>query len=404
MPEKKLVLSVKELNNYVKLLLEGDVNLSSCYVKGEISNFTNHYKSGHFYMSLKDEESAIRAVMFKGNTQKLKFMPKDGMKVIALGRVSVFARDGQYQFYIENMIPDGIGDLNLAYEQLKEKLASEGLFSLERKKKIPKIPSTVGVITAPTGAAIRDIINVLGRRFPMARVILYPVLVQGDGAPEQIATALKYFNQNPVDVIICGRGGGSLEDLWAFNDENVARTIASSNVPVISAVGHETDFTIADFVADLRAPTPSAAAELAVPDTAELITKFDNVSKRLELIVARDISNYREKLKRLSESQFLKNPQRYIDEKKLAADFIINKLENSSKLLFNKKSDSLGVLAAKLDALSPLSVLSRGFSFASKEGKVINSVKALKEGDSLNINLKDGNAQCIVERIECTNE
>lgn len=399
--KKKLIVSVKQLNNYIKLLIEGDEKLNSLYLKGEISNFTNHYKSGHFYLTIKDEESAIRAVMFKGSASKLKFMPKDGMKIIALGRVSVFPRDGQYQFYIDSLVPDGLGDLNLAFEQLKEKLAAEGLFDEKRKKPIPNIPASVGVITSPTGAAVRDIINVLKRRHPIAKVYLIPVLVQGEGAPPTIIEAIKYFNEKrPVDVIISGRGGGSLEELWAFNDEGVARAISASKIPIISAVGHETDFTISDFVADLRAPTPSAAAELAVPDKSELSAKFSNVSERLCLLLKKDLKSMNDRLLRFSSSPVLLNPMRSVDEKKLYFDFVMRNLLNSAENIKNRKKEAFSCLCAKLDALSPLSVLVRGFCMASDEGgKVLKSVKDIEKNKNINLSMADGNALCKVLNI-----
>ena len=269
------VISVSQLNRYVKSLLEGDANLAAVYIGGEISNFTNHYKSGHLYMSLKDEGAVVKAVMFRAYASKLAFTPENGMKVIVRARVSLYEKDGAFQIYIEEMQPDGVGALQIAFEQLKKKLAAEGLFEASRKKPLPRYPARVGVITSPTGAAVRDIFNVLGRRFPLARVVFTPVLVQGEGAPAQLVAALRRFNEtNAADVLIIGRGGGSIEELWAFNDETVARAVAASRIPVISAVGHETDFTICDFVADLRAPTPSAAAELAVPDQHQLAARL----------------------------------------------------------------------------------------------------------------------------------
>ena len=263
--------SVTQLNEFVKALIDGSDCLSNLYVKGEISNFKNHYGTGHYYFTLKDDGGLIRAVMFRSSAAKLKFMPENGMKVVVHGRVSAFVRDGQYQLYADSMEPDGVGALYIAYEQLKKRLESEGLFAPERKRPLPKIPTRVGIITSATGAAVRDMIHVAGRRFPFAKLILYPSLVQGPGASAQLIEGVKYFNRTAsVDVIIIGRGGGSIEDLWAFNDEQLARTVAASQIPVISAVGHETDFTICDFVADRRAPTPSAAAEIALPETAEL--------------------------------------------------------------------------------------------------------------------------------------
>ncbi|MBQ3004952.1 MAG: exodeoxyribonuclease VII large subunit, partial [Clostridia bacterium] len=271
-----ITITVSQLNAYLKSIIEYDDNLRDFYLKGEISNFTNHYRTGHLYMTLKDGESQVKAVMFRSAAQKLKFRPENSMQIIARGRISVYERDGQYQFYIEEMQPDGVGALALAFEQLKKKLENEGLFSKEYKKPIPEFPERIGVVTSPTGAAIQDILNVLGRRYPKAEVIFAPVQVQGDSASGQIAKAIFEFNQKKcADVLIVGRGGGSIEDLWAFNEEVVARAVFASKIPIISAVGHETDFTICDFVADLRAPTPSAAAELATPDIDKLYSLID---------------------------------------------------------------------------------------------------------------------------------
>ena len=282
--QNTLVLSVSQLNRYIKMNFDADENLANIFISGEISNFTNHYRTGHLYFTLKDDSSAVRAVMFNSSAKRLKFMPEDGMKVIARGRVSVYEASGQYQLYVDDMQPDGVGALNLAYEQLKEKLQKEGLFSELHKKPLPPYPEKVGVITSPTGAAVRDIINVLGRRFSYAEIVFCPVLVQGDGAHLQLTDAVNLFNsERAADVIIIGRGGGSIEDLWEFNDEGLARAVYNSEIPVISAVGHETDFTICDFVADMRAPTPSAAAELAVPDANELQYALSALKNRMFL-------------------------------------------------------------------------------------------------------------------------
>ena len=276
--DKRQALTVTGLNEYIKSKLDTDPVLSGVFVKGEISNFVNHYKTGHFYLSLKDEGGVIRAVMFRQSAMKLNFVPENGMKVICSGRVSSYVKDGQYQIYITSMEPDGVGALYIAFEQLKKKLEEEGLFDPMYKKPLPKYPKKIGIITSPTGAAIRDMIHVSGRRFPLAKLCLYPSLVQGDGAPAQLIRGIETFNTTcPVDVIILGRGGGSLEELWAFNDENLARAIFASRIPIISAVGHETDFSISDFVADLRAPTPSAAAEVALPEAGEVKRKLRNV-------------------------------------------------------------------------------------------------------------------------------
>lgn len=374
------------------MIIDNDELLVSVCVRGEISNFTNHYKTGHFYMTLKDEASLIKAVMFRGNASKLKFLPENGMKVIVTGRVSAYIRDGQYQIYIDSMEPDGIGALYIAYEQLKKKLAAEGLFDREKKKPLPKIPTRIGIITSPTGAAIRDIINILGRRFPLCRPILYPSLVQGDGASAQIIAGIDYFNEKKnVDVLIVGRGGGSLEDLWAFNDEALCRRVAASDIPIISAVGHETDFTLCDFAASVRAPTPSAAAELAVPESSELKRKINNVNTRMELLCGQRITLLKEKLISLSNSRVLTNPMNFIDDRKMALGMTEDKLITRMNTLLERKKSSLVSHAAKLDALNPLSVVARGYSAVfDDEGKLIKSVSQTKKGDMVSFMVTDG--------------
>lgn len=374
------------------MIIDNDELLVSVCVRGEISNFTNHYKTGHFYMTLKDEASLIKAVMFRGNASKLKFLPENGMKVIVTGRVSAYIRDGQYQIYIDSMEPDGIGALYIAYEQLKKKLAAEGLFDREKKKPLPKIPTRIGIITSPTGAAIRDIINILGRRFPLCRPILYPSLVQGDGASAQIIAGIDYFNEKKnVDVLIVGRGGGSLEDLWAFNDEALCRRVAASNIPIISAVGHETDFTLCDFAASVRAPTPSAAAELAVPESSELKRKINNVNARMELLCEQRIKILKEKLTALSNSRVLTNPMNFIDDRKMALGMTEDKLITRMNTLIERKKSSLVSHAAKLDALNPLSVVARGYSAVfNDEGKLIKSISQTKKGDMVSFMVTDG--------------
>lgn len=374
------------------MIIDNDELLVSVCVRGEISNFTNHYKTGHFYMTLKDEASLIKAVMFRGNASKLKFLPENGMKVIVTGRVSAYIRDGQYQIYIDSMEPDGIGVLYIAYEQLKKKLAAEGLFDREKKKPLPKIPTRIGIITSPTGAAIRDIINILGRRFPLCRPILYPSLVQGDGASAQIIAGIDYFNEKKnVDVLIVGRGGGSLEDLWAFNDEALCRRVAASDIPIISAVGHETDFTLCDFAASVRAPTPSAAAELAVPESSELKRKINNVNARMELLCEQRIKLLKEKLTALSNSRVLTNPMNFIDDRKMALGMTEDKLITRMNTLLERKKSSLVSHAAKLDALNPLSVVARGYSAVfNDEGKLIKSISQTKKGDMVSFMVTDG--------------
>ena len=395
------VISVSELNEYVKMLIDNDEILAHVTVRGEISNFTNH-RTGHFYLTLKDEGSLIKAVMFKGYASKLKFLPENGMKVIVRGRVSAFVRDGQYQIYIEAMEPDGIGALYIAYEQLKRKLTAEALFDRSKKKPIPKIPTRIGIITSPTGAAVRDIINILGRRFPLCRPVLYPSLVQGDGAPANIIAGIDYFNETKsADVLIVGRGGGSIEDLWAFNDEALCRRVASSQIPIISAVGHETDFTLCDFAASVRAPTPSAAAELAVPESAELARKIGNVQTRMELLCTQKIKLSRERLARLASSRSLTSPMNLIDDKRMSLGVAEEKLYSRMEKILERKKAMLGASAAKLDALNPLSVVARGYSAVfADDGKLIKSVEQTKVGQTVSFMLTDGKISAEVKTVE----
>lgn len=387
----KNCLTISELNLYIKRIFEENPLLSTVTLKGEISNFKNH-STGHMYMSLKDETSVIRAVMFRYAASKLNFVPENGMKVIVRGRVSVYERDGQYQVYIDSMEQDGQGARYLAFEKLKAKLFDEGLFDSKYKKPLPKYPKKIGVVTAPTGAAIRDILNILSRRFKFSDVVLYPVLVQGENAAKSIVTAIEYFNEkNDTDVLIVGRGGGSIEDLWAFNEEIVARAIFASHIPIVSAVGHEIDFTISDFVADLRAPTPSAAAELVVPDQKELKDKFGNVYIRLNNCIKRYMENQRLNLKYFSDRPYFKNPTLKINEQRLYLDSLVKDIENLSNNILNEKKKSFGVAVSKLEGLSPLGTLSRGFSLAfSENGELIKSVNDVKSGDKIDIRLKDG--------------
>ncbi len=382
--------------------MDHDEILMSVCVRGEISNFTNHYKTGHFYLTLKDEGGLIKAVMFRGNASKLQFLPENGMKVIVTGRVSAYVRDGQYQIYIETMEPDGVGALYIAYEQLKKKLEAEGLFDRSKKKPIPKIPTRIGIITSPTGAAIRDIINILGRRFPLCKPILYPSLVQGDGAPTQIIAGIDHFNeQKNVDVIIVGRGGGSLEDLWAFNNEELCRKVAASEIPIISAVGHETDFTLCDFAASVRAPTPSAAAELAVPESAELKRKICNVQTRMELLCTQRIKLSREKLSSLASSRALTTPMNFIDDKRMMLSMAEEKLAARMEKVLERKKALLGATTAKLDALNPLAVVSRGYSAVfDDDGKLIKSVEQAKVGQTVSFMLTDGKISAEVKTVE----
>ena len=394
--------TVTQLNEYIKAKIDGDGFLSRVSVKGEISNFTNHYKTGHFYFTIKDETSLIRAVMFRGNTAKLRFAPENGMKIVARGRVSAFVRDGQYQLYCDSMEPDGIGALYFAFEQLKKKLAAEGLFDEARKRPLPKIPTRIGVITSPTGAAIRDIINILGRRFPYAKVILYPALVQGaEAAPSLIAGMRHFMEARDVDVIIIGRGGGSAEDLAAFNDETLARAVFASKIPVISAVGHETDFTICDFVADLRAPTPSAAAELAVPDREEMRAALAQLTRRLCGSVQAGLDDRRQMLDALASANVLQNPSAWLSPRRQALRNTVQSLTHSAERRILNEKNELAALSARLDAMSPLKVLSRGYAIVSDEnGKVIKRTEDAKPGDVLTARVEDGAITVRVQKTE----
>ncbi|MBQ3528676.1 MAG: exodeoxyribonuclease VII large subunit [Clostridia bacterium] len=393
-------LSVTELNQFIKDLLDLNPPLTDIYIKGEISNFKAH-STGHFYFTLKDEQSALKCVMFRANAMGCGFLPENGMKVTAHGRVSSFVRDGAYQLYCDSMEPDGVGSLYVAFEQLKKKLELQGLFAPELKKKLPKIPSRVGVVTSPTGAAVRDIINVCGRRFPYAEIIVYPALVQGEGAVASIVRGIEYFNlNNSADVLIVGRGGGSIEDLWAFNSEAVAMAVVNSCIPVISAVGHETDFTICDFVSDVRAPTPSAAAEIAVPDINELKQKFNNIVSRESTILTNKIENYRALLKRIESSRPLVSPMNAVEDKRMAVIDLIEKLDGCIGAITERKKASLASLAASLSALNPLSVLSRGYSAVfDKSGNVIKSVSDINVGETIDLKLSDGMISAVVDEV-----
>ena len=393
------VLTVTQLNTYVKSLLDGDRNLSTVYVCAEISNFTNHYRSGHYYMTLKDSGAAIHAVMFRTEAARLRFLPENGMRVLVRGRVSLFPRDGQYQMYLDDMQPDGTGALHIAFEQLKKKLGAEGLFDESRKKPIPRCPMRVGVITSATGAAVQDILNILARRFPMAVVVFCPVQVQGDAAAPQICDAICRMNtQKAADVLIVGRGGGSIEDLWAFNEESVARAVAASDIPVISAVGHETDFTICDFAADLRAPTPSAAAELAVPDSLEergVLLGFEHRTRRA--VTAR---LQQERLRLAAADRSLREPRLLFEHHRLTLDNLSDKADGAMRARLQKEQHRLSLICGKLDALSPLRVLTRGYAIAEKDGTAIRNAAALAPDDRLRIRFAKGSAACIVQKTE----
>ncbi|RAR45279.1 exodeoxyribonuclease VII large subunit [Paenibacillus sp. MDMC362] len=437
------VLSVKDLNRYIRMKMEGDSRLSDVWIRGEISNFT-HHSSGHMYFTLKDEGSRIRAIMFATHNQRLPFIPKEGSRVIARGNVSVYERDGQYQFYAVQMQPDGIGSLYLAYEQLKSKLEEEGLFAAERKRPLPRYPKTIGVITSPTGAAVRDIMITIRRRYPQARAILYPVLVQGKGAAPSIVKAIRTMNDMAeADVLIVGRGGGSLEELWAFNEEIVARAIYQSDIPVISAVGHETDFTIADFVADLRAATPTAAAELAVPSSAELRGQLVQRQRQLNQGLQQRLKRSRERLFSLQRSPVLVHPRRYMLQHAERLDMLSQRLQgnlksrlslvrqrqkslhqglirynprtqaefaarrkdqanrqlmNAMQSIMKSKVSQLQTEMRHLDALSPLKIMSRGYSlvYDEAEQKLVKSIEDVHLGDLVNVRVSDGQLQCQV--------
>ncbi|MCL2842250.1 MAG: exodeoxyribonuclease VII large subunit [Oscillospiraceae bacterium] len=392
------VFTVSELNGRVKDLLDKDVVLQNALVLGELSNY-KVYPSGHHYFSMKDAEGAIRCVMFKGSAGKLNFRPENGMKVVAGGRVSVFPRDGAYQLYVSRLIPHGVGDLHVAFEQLKEKLSKEGLFDPAYKKPLPQFPQTIALITSGAGAAVRDMIRVLGMRYPLAKVIVMPVRVQGAEAPPEIVGALHYANRYQVaDVIITGRGGGSIEDLWAFNDERVARAIFASQIPVISAVGHEPDVTIADFVADVRAATPSNAAELAVPHVDELREVLDSNGSRMEAVLRRQLYQYRERLTDFRTKPVLESPLGYIQQRRQVFLHMHERFSGACLRQVSARREQFVELAAKLDALSPLKVLGRGYSVVKRsDGHVIGSAKDVEIGDKISVTLKEGTLQCAVE-------
>ncbi len=396
---RERALTVEQLNSYIKDYLNTSPLLQKVYVKGEISNVRVYGGSGHIYFTLKDEGSAIPATMF-GGASKLKFKPENGMKVLCLGRVAVFVRDGQYRLYAEEMEPDGIGSLYIAFEQLKKKLEAQGLFSPAHKKKIPKIPFSVGIITAPGGAAVRDMINVSHRRFPAAKLYLYPSLVQGPNAPAQLISALKNLDESGIcDVIIIGRGGGSAEDLWCFNDENLARAVYECKTPIISAVGHETDFTICDFVADLRAPTPSAAAELAVPDVRDLKKQFGNVEKRMLTLLSARTDYLRQRLNVLSQRPVLQSPKSYFDDRRMALARSEERLYSITESRLERERMKLYATSEKLNSLNPLSVLGRGFSVAfGEDGKAIRSVSQLPAGTEFELMLSDGKTKAVAKK------
>lgn len=441
--ENNKYITVTQLNRYLKYKIDNDPNLGIVFLKGEISNFKNHTR-GHFYFTLKDDTSRINAIMFQGNASKMKFLPVDGMKVLVTGRVSVYEASGAYQIYVDSMLEDGVGSLYLAFLQLKEKLEKEGLFKNEHKRVIPKIPQRIGIITAPTGAAIKDILSTIKRRFPLVETILFPALVQGENAKDDIVKKIKIANTYDLDVLIVGRGGGSIEDLWPFNEEIVARAIYESKIPIISAVGHEIDFTIADFVADKRAPTPTGAAEMAVPDKTDIQSYLNQINIRLEKAIYNKIKIYRQQLNNLESSQIFKNPYRMYEIKEQMFDVLYEKLTKEIKLILKNKLDNLNMLKTsfvfknpnvlvidkvylyndlikkininiekiitlknnnyinllnKVEVLNPITTIKRGYSIVRINDKAITSIKKIKKGDILTNQLRDGNIKSEVIEV-----
>lgn len=414
-------ITISELNRYLKTKFENDTNLRMVYLKGEISNFKAHTR-GHYYFTLKDETSRLNAVMFSYHTGNLKFMPCDGMKVLVVGRISVYEQTGSYQIYVENMAEDGIGNLYVAFEKLKKDLAKEGLFNPEHKKRIPRMPKRIGIVTASTGAAIRDILTTIKRRYPICETILFPALVQGNDAAADIVKKIELANTYDIDTLIVGRGGGSLEDLWPFNEEIVARAIYNSRVPVISAVGHEIDFTIADFVADLRAPTPTAAAELAVPDTSTILNYLETAKGRSYQAINNTINNYQTRISNVANSYILKKPTAMYEILEQKLDNLIDKLNKeinividnnkvrlfkssnsyiltNPSMLYKFKEQALLGLTEKLEVLNPISTLNRGYGIVKKDNVVVSSIANVKDNDDIVINLKDGNIYSKVVKV-----
>lgn len=414
-------ITISELNRYLKTKFENDTNLRMVYLKGEISNFKAHTR-GHYYFTLKDETSRLNAVMFSYHTGNLKFMPCDGMKVLVVGRISVYEQTGSYQIYVENMAEDGIGNLYVAFEKLKKDLAKEGLFNPEHKKRIPRMPKRIGIVTASTGAAIRDILTTIKRRYPICETILFPALVQGNDAAADIVKKIELANTYDIDTLIVGRGGGSLEDLWPFNEEIVARAIYNSRVPVISAVGHEIDFTIADFVADLRAPTPTAAAELAVPDTSTILNYLETAKGRSYQAINNTINNYQTRISNVANSYILKKPTAMYEILEQKLDNLIDKLNKeinividnnkvrlfkssnsyiltNPSMLYKFKEQVLLGLTEKLEVLNPISTLNRGYGIIKKDNVVVSSITNVKDNDDIVINLKDGNIYSKVVKV-----
>ena len=395
MPQQ--VLSITQINEYIRGIMDSDQLLNAVAVRGEISNY-KMYPSGHHYFTLKDENSALKCVMFKGNAMRLRFRPENGMKIIALGKISVYPRDGAYQLYCTAMAMDGVGDLYAAFEQLKKKLSAEGLFDPAHKKPLPPYPGTIGIITSSAGAAVHDMLRILNKRYPLTKVRLLPVRVQGVEAPGEIAAAIDYANRHSLaDLLIVGRGGGSIEDLWAFNDERVAYAIYRSRIPVISAVGHEPDVTISDYVADLRAATPSNAAELAVPDRDALSQALDSMSAAMVTALTRQLRNARQHLNMLSQSPALQSPAGYLEKKEKDLEYLKNRLISAENQTISRKNQRYIALAAKLDAMSPLKVLTRGYAMVQTDGgEVLRSVSDVESGQRIHVRLNDGTLSATV--------
>lgn len=392
-------ITVTQLNNYIKALLDNTAPLQSLCLRGELSNFKIH-SSGHCYFTLKDENAAVSGVMFASAAGKLRFRPESGMKVIAYGRVSLFPKSGQYQIYVNEMTPDGVGALYMAFEQLKEKLYKEGLFRKEHKKPLPAYPGRIALITSPTGAAVRDMLRILKKRWPICGVLVCPVKVQGEGAAQQIADMLDYVDRYQLaDLIIAGRGGGSIEDLWAFNEEVVARAIYRCSIPVISAVGHEPDITIADYAADLRAATPSNGAELAVPDQDELALRLRDLSGRALLTEKRKMQQLRQRLEAAASKKIMQSPGEYVNELRLSLSFSQERMISAAKESVSRRRKAFIGRAAALDALSPLKVLSRGYGFVTKEDQIVKTAGDLQAGDRVRVRLYQGEADCLVEEV-----
>lgn len=395
------VITVSQLNTYIKSIIDGDMNLNNVFVEGEISNFKNHYASGHLYFSLKDEGSVVKCVMFNRAAGRIKFRPEDSMRVICCGKISVYPRDGQYQLYVEDMQPTGIGALALAYEQLKRKLEAEGLFAHENKRPLPANPRRVAVVTSETGAAVMDIISVISRRNKGVEIVLCPVVVQGESAPGSMITMLeKIYSTEGIDLIIIGRGGGSYEDLYCFNDEALVRKIYESPVPVISAVGHETDFTLCDFVADLRAPTPSAAAEIAVPDMRDVEEHLKYIKQRLRELAYRRLNLEYERYDRCISSRIFENPREIVDNKYESFSQLFSRFKTSAEASYLIAENRLKNLLVAMETLNPISVMSRGYSAVSVNGNIVTDSNQLKVGDNVNLRFYKGSASCAVLNLE----